>query len=356
MSLVGDAAYCPGPAVGASTSMAVIGAHVLAGELAAASDHTAAWAAYEREMADYVRKARAHAARMVKQVIPGSRAQVWTGAQALRLIGGLPTRLGRALAKRANSTGVHDDVEVKHYPDNMQIRRRQLHGSLLDDARRSRRTGGTAGPVPRRSWRARARSSTIVPMTEAKTVALVTGANKGDRTPPARQAVAALPGRAGPGARGMRAVDTLAAGGLDVELDVTSDESAAAAAKAVAERVDRLDVLVNNAGVGGPSLDPADMDPGTVRRLYEVNVFGQVRITPFVPTVYAEVGASTRGHGVERAGVADLRWRPRRLEYGFLSLAYASSKAALNMIVSQYARALPTFKVNAADPVTPPPT
>ncbi|MEU4726422.1 hypothetical protein AB0G06_43080 [Nonomuraea dietziae] len=44
---------------------------------------------------------------------------------------------------------------------------------------------------------------------------------------------------------------------------------------------------------------------------------------------------------------------PAGPEYGFLGLDYASSKAALDMIVSQYARALPGFKVNAADPGNP---
>ena len=33
VTLVGDAGYCPGPAVGGSTSLAVLGAYVLAGEL-----------------------------------------------------------------------------------------------------------------------------------------------------------------------------------------------------------------------------------------------------------------------------------------------------------------------------------
>ncbi|GAA2859621.1 hypothetical protein GCM10020220_055960 [Nonomuraea rubra] len=36
VTLVGDAGYCPGPAVGGSTSLAVVGAYVLAGELARA--------------------------------------------------------------------------------------------------------------------------------------------------------------------------------------------------------------------------------------------------------------------------------------------------------------------------------
>jgi 2-polyprenyl-6-methoxyphenol hydroxylase-like FAD-dependent oxidoreductase len=51
VTLVGDAGYCPGPAVGGSTSLAVYGAYVLAAELArAGGDHVAAFASYERTM------------------------------------------------------------------------------------------------------------------------------------------------------------------------------------------------------------------------------------------------------------------------------------------------------------------
>ncbi|MFI7708476.1 SDR family NAD(P)-dependent oxidoreductase [Nonomuraea sp. NPDC049480] len=196
-------------------------------------------------------------------------------------------------------------------------------------------------------------------MTEMKTVALVTGANKGL----GRETVRRLAGQgwqvflaARDRGRGIEAADTLAGEGLEVEfveLDVTSDESVAAAVKAVAERVDRLDVLVNNAGVGGPLLDPADMDADALRALYEVNVFGQVRVThAFLPLLRRSqqpriVMVSSALASLTHAG------DPSRPEHGFLSLDYASSKAALNMIVSQYARALPGFKVNAADPGNP---
>ncbi|MEU4701185.1 SDR family NAD(P)-dependent oxidoreductase [Nonomuraea dietziae] len=196
-------------------------------------------------------------------------------------------------------------------------------------------------------------------MTEAKTVALVTGANKGL----GQETVRRLAGKgwqvflaARDRGRGIEAADTLAGEGIEVEfveLDVTSDESVAAAVKAVAERVDRLDVLVNNAGVGGPLLDPADMDADTLRALYEVNVFGQVRVThAFLPLLRRSqqpriVMVSSALASLAHAG------DPARPEHGFLSLDYASSKAALNMIVSQYARALPGFKVNAADPGNP---
>ncbi|MEV0386770.1 SDR family NAD(P)-dependent oxidoreductase [Nonomuraea sp. NPDC050643] len=196
-------------------------------------------------------------------------------------------------------------------------------------------------------------------MTEVKTVALVTGANKGL----GRETVRRLAGKgwqvflaARDRERGGRAAEALAEEGAEVEfveLDVTSDESVAAAVKAVSERVDRLDVLVNNAGVGGPMMSPADMDADALRVLYEVNVFGQVRVThaflpllrrserPRIVMVSSSLASLARG--------AD----PARPEHGFLSLDYASSKAALNMIVSQYARALPEFKVNAADPGNP---
>ncbi|WP_336213261.1 SDR family oxidoreductase [Nonomuraea sp. LPB2021202275-12-8] len=196
-------------------------------------------------------------------------------------------------------------------------------------------------------------------MTEMRTVALVTGANKGLGQETVRQ----LAGRgwqvflaARDRERGLRAAGTLAGEGLDVEfveLDVTSDESVSAAVKAVAGRLDRLDVLVNNAGVGGPLLDPADMDADALRALYEVNVFGQVRVThAFLPMLR---GSQQPRIVMVSSGLASLAHAgdPARPEFGFLSLDYASSKTALNMIVSQYARALPGFKVNAADPGFP---
>ncbi|MEV6427702.1 FAD-dependent monooxygenase [Nocardia sp. NPDC051463] len=54
--LLGDACACASPMSGRGTSQALIGAYVLAGELAsAAGDYTHAFAAYERELRDYVK-------------------------------------------------------------------------------------------------------------------------------------------------------------------------------------------------------------------------------------------------------------------------------------------------------------
>jgi NAD(P)-dependent dehydrogenase (short-subunit alcohol dehydrogenase family) len=41
---------------------------------------------------------------------------------------------------------------------------------------------------------------------------------------------------------------------------------------------------------------------------------------------------------------------PARLESGIVALAYPASKTAVNMLTTQYAKALPHVRVNAVDP------
>lgn len=67
VALLGDAAFCPSPMSGQGTSLAVVGAYVLAGELAVRpGDHAGAFAEYQRRMGDWVtgtqRMGAAHAA------------------------------------------------------------------------------------------------------------------------------------------------------------------------------------------------------------------------------------------------------------------------------------------------------
>jgi 2-polyprenyl-6-methoxyphenol hydroxylase-like FAD-dependent oxidoreductase len=54
VALVGDAAYAPSFLTGQGTSLALVGAYVLAGELATHSSHAKAFAAYERVMRPFV--------------------------------------------------------------------------------------------------------------------------------------------------------------------------------------------------------------------------------------------------------------------------------------------------------------
>lgn len=55
--MVGDAAYCPTALTGMGTSLAVLGAYILAGELAKHSSTQEGLASYERVLRGYVDKA-----------------------------------------------------------------------------------------------------------------------------------------------------------------------------------------------------------------------------------------------------------------------------------------------------------
>lgn len=55
--LLGDAGYCPTPLTGLGTSLALVGAYVLAGELATTGDHRVALRDYDRIMRPYVDEA-----------------------------------------------------------------------------------------------------------------------------------------------------------------------------------------------------------------------------------------------------------------------------------------------------------
>lgn len=52
--LLGDAAHCPTPFTGTGTSLALVGAYVLAGEIKRSADHVAAFDTYERLLRPYV--------------------------------------------------------------------------------------------------------------------------------------------------------------------------------------------------------------------------------------------------------------------------------------------------------------
>jgi NAD(P)-dependent dehydrogenase (short-subunit alcohol dehydrogenase family) len=153
--------------------------------------------------------------------------------------------------------------------------------------------------------------------------------------------------------RGAAAVAGLAAEGLatlSVTLDVTSEDSVRAAAGQGEREHGRLDVVINNAGVAGGRVPVPDTGPEDLLAVYDTNVLGPVRVTrAFLPLLRR----STRPRIVmvsSGLGSMTLTADPGRVESTIHGLAYPSSKAALNMITTQYARVLPEFRVNAVDP------
>lgn len=118
VTLVGDAGYCPGPAVGGSTSLAVYGAYVLAAEMTRATgDHTAAFAAYERIMRAPVAGGRKLAQVNAKTIVPASGWGVRALLTGARVVSVLPSRVTRTLA-RLNDKGVrlYDTMPLPPWP------------------------------------------------------------------------------------------------------------------------------------------------------------------------------------------------------------------------------------------------
>lgn len=121
VTLVGDAGYCPGAVVGGSTSLAVVGAYVLAGELAEAGGHyEQAFSATEHEMGAYVRASRSLARQAAQILIPANRAQVWALVQGTRLVSHLPAGLTRAAARRWNrGLRLAESMTIRDYAGNV---------------------------------------------------------------------------------------------------------------------------------------------------------------------------------------------------------------------------------------------
>ncbi|UQU67135.1 FAD-dependent monooxygenase [Couchioplanes caeruleus] len=84
--LLGDAAHCPAPSSGQGTSLALVGAYVLAGELAKGDGPAAAFARYEAVMRPYVARNQELGRKMAGDMVPGGRVKVALMHHAMRTL------------------------------------------------------------------------------------------------------------------------------------------------------------------------------------------------------------------------------------------------------------------------------
>lgn len=195
-------------------------------------------------------------------------------------------------------------------------------------------------------------------MTTNRTV-LVTGANKGIGREIARQLGASghsiwLGAR--DEERGTQAATELQAEGIDarfVQLDIIDDASVAAAVARIKADSSRLDVLVNNAGVGGdPVSQPGAERLDDIRPVFETNFFGTIRVTQaFLPLLRKSDGARIVMMSSGLGSLA-LTINMSAPTWGIAATGYSASKAALNMFTVKLAKELLAdgIKVNAACP------
>ena len=116
-------------------------------------------------------------------------------------------------------------------------------------------------------------------MTTVRPVALVTGASSGIGKAAALALVDA--GFEVVGTSRHASGVTRADGVTHVDLDVASDESVSTAVGRVIERFGRIDVLVNNAGIGSAGA-AEDSSIAQDQSVFDVNVFGLIRMTKAV--------------------------------------------------------------------------
>jgi NAD(P)-dependent dehydrogenase (short-subunit alcohol dehydrogenase family) len=120
-----------------------------------------------------------------------------------------------------------------------------------------------------------------------------------------------------------------------VELDVTDDASVQRGVSSVLTQAGRLDVLINNAGIGSLNVSEA-FTTDQLRELYDVNVFGVQRV------LRATLPSLRNQHGGLVINIGSILGRVTVPFFGL----YGSSKFALEAITETYRYELSQFGID----------
>jgi NAD(P)-dependent dehydrogenase (short-subunit alcohol dehydrogenase family) len=191
-----------------------------------------------------------------------------------------------------------------------------------------------------------------------KKVALITGANRGIGFETARQL-----GQKGvviiAAARTKASADETAAKlkeeGIDaygVQLEVTSDADRKHAAKWIDSQFGRLDILINNAGVGATGMQTIETSEEELQKIFGTNVFALLAVTREMLPLLKKSGEGRIVNLSSVLGSLTLHADPKSSIAGFKAFAYDASKSALNAFTIHLAAELKgtNIKVNSAHP------
>ncbi|MDO7880686.1 SDR family NAD(P)-dependent oxidoreductase [Salinibacterium soli] len=142
--------------------------------------------------------------------------------------------------------------------------------------------------------------------------------------------------------RGATAVSLDRVGG-DIDCDVTDDAAVASAVEQVVAQYGRLDILINNAGIGAVgTIEDNDLDEW--RRVFDVNLYGAVRLSrAALPHLRLSPSAAIVNTGSIVAGTGLVK-----------RAAYSASKGAVESLTRAMAADLiaDRVRVNAVSPGT----
>jgi NAD(P)-dependent dehydrogenase (short-subunit alcohol dehydrogenase family) len=197
-------------------------------------------------------------------------------------------------------------------------------------------------------------------MKEENKIALVTGGNRGIGFATAKQLL-----RLGyfvfVGTRdenkGQAAVQEFHALGFDkaslLVIDVADSKSVKSAAALLSSQAGKLDILINNAAIGGRQpQNAAAIDITVLRDVYDTNFFGVVQVTQAMLPLLQRSEAPRIVNLSSELGSLGYQYREKSDYFAGNLMAYSSSKTALNSYTLMLAIQLQhtAFKINSVTP------
>ncbi|PIO80559.1 carbonyl reductase [Pediococcus damnosus] len=142
---------------------------------------------------------------------------------------------------------------------------------------------------------------------------------------------------------GKKAIADLKDQGVDADLvncDVTSQESIDLAIKTIDQKYGYLNILINNAGLGGPQSKPSETTSAALHKVFDTNFFGTVAMTNATLPLLKKAPFGKIINVASDMGSLTLASDPSSMLYKFDAFAYPASKTAVNSMTIAYSKEL----------------